>query len=195
MHRFKNETLFKLRHNETNKDSKILAIFDHVANILIEEDLDSSSEEKLKEKIRIFCSNVTIKWQNAHRNFNNFKSKHSNWLHVETVSDHLDTDADIVLPPKSSRSGRPRLSYEEKSLRSKRGEVAHLSKETQQHDPKLIVHAASISARQKGDNDLAAVLKEVNRSPSRPSKNKEDAFYFKKGPSCIHSRGRLGVYF
>ena len=104
MHRFKNETLCELWHNETNKDSEILAIFDHVANILIEEDLDSSWEEKLKEKIRIFCSNVTIKWQNAHRNFNNFKSKHSNWLQVETVFDHLK--------------------------RSKRGEAAHLSKET-----------------------------------------------------------------
>ena len=80
MYRFKNETLFELWHNETNKDSKILAIFDHVANILMEGDLDSSSEEILKEKIRIFCSNVTIKWQNAHRNFNNSKSKYSNWL-------------------------------------------------------------------------------------------------------------------
>ena len=101
MLQFKNETLFELWHNETNKDSKILAIFDHVANILIEGDFDSSWEEKLKEKICIFCSNMTIKWQNAHRNFNKFKSKHSNWLQVETVFDHLDTDADIVLPPKS----------------------------------------------------------------------------------------------
>ena len=146
MHRFKNETLLDLWHNETNKDSKILAIFDHVGNILIEEDLDSSWEEKLKEKIHIFCSNVTIKWQNAHRNFSNFKSKHSNWLQVETVFDHLDTNADIVLPPISATSGRPRLSYEEKSLRLKRGEAARLSKETQQHDSKLIVHAASVSA-------------------------------------------------
>ena len=73
MHRFKNETLFELWHNETNKDSKILAIFDHVANILKEEDLDLSWEEKLKKKIRIFCRNMTIKWQNAQRNFNNFQ--------------------------------------------------------------------------------------------------------------------------
>ena len=106
-----------------------------------------SWEEKLEEKIRMFCSNVTIKWQNAHRNFNNFISKHSNWSQVETVFDHLDTDADIVF--KSSTSGRPRLFYEEKFLRSKRGEAAHLLKETQQHDPKFIMHAASISARQK----------------------------------------------
>ena len=195
MHRFKNETLFELRHNEISKDSKILAIFDHVANILKEKNLDSSWEGKLKEKIRIFCSDLTIKWRNAHRNLNNFKSNQSNWLQVETVFDHLDTDADIVLPAEPSTSGRPRLSNEEKSLRSKRREAAHLSKETQQHDPKLIVHAASISARQKGDNVLAAVLKEVNRSPSRPSKKKEDAFYLKKGVGCIHSRGNLGVYF
>ena len=95
--------------------------------------------------------------------------EHSIWLQVETVFDHLNTDADIVLPPKSSTSGCPCLSYEEKSFGSKRGNAAHLSKKTQQHDPKLIVHAASISARQKGDNDIAAVLKEVNRSPSSPS--------------------------
>ena len=140
---------------------------------------------------------MTIKWQNAHRNFNNFKSKHSNWLQVETVFDHLNTDADNVLPPESSTSGRPRLSYEEKLLRLKRKEAAHLSKETQQHDPKLIEHAASMSARQKGDNDLAAVLKEVNKSPSRSSQIRKDkgAFYFKKGAGCIHSRRSLGVYF
>ena len=182
MHRFKNETLFELWHNEASKDSKILAIFDHVANILIEEDLDSSWEEKLKEKIRISCSNVIIKWQNADRNFNNFKSKHSNWLQIETVFDHLDKDAYIVLPPKSSTSGRPRLSYEEKSLRWKRREAAHLSKETQQHDTKLIVHSASMSAHQKGDNYLAAVLKEVNRSPSRPFKIRKMLFTLKKEP-------------
>ena len=116
MQRFKNETSFKLWHNETNKDSKILAIFDHVAIILIEEDLDSSWEEKLKEKIRIFCSNVTIKWQNALETLKNFESKYLNWLQVETVFDHLEKDADIVLPPKSLTSGCPRLSYEEKSL-------------------------------------------------------------------------------
>ena len=87
----------------------------------------------------------------------------------------------IVLPPKSSTSGRPRLSYEEKSLRSKRGEAAHLLKENQQHDPKLIVHAASISAPQKGDNGLAAFLK-VNRSPSRPSKIRKMLFSSKKEP-------------
>ena len=63
---------------------------------------------------------MTIKWQNAYRNFNNFKSKHLNWLQVETAFDHLDTDTDIVLPAKSSTSGCPRLSYEKKSLRLKR---------------------------------------------------------------------------
>ena len=122
---------------------------------------------------------MTIKWQNAHINFNNFKSKHSNWLLVETVFNHLNTDADFVLPPESSTSSRPRLSYEEKLLRSKRREAAHLSKETQQHDPKLIVHAASMIAP-KGDNYLAAVLKEVNRSPSRPSKKRKILFTSKK---------------
>ena len=54
MHRFKNETLFELWHNETNKGSKILAIFDHVANIFKEEILDTFWGEKLKERIPIF---------------------------------------------------------------------------------------------------------------------------------------------
>ena len=46
--------------------------------------------------------------------------------------------------------------------------------------------AASISARQKGDNDLAAVLKEISRSPSRspsrPSKIRKMLFTLKKEP-------------
>ena len=42
------------------------------------------------------------------------------------------------------------------------------------------MHAASISAPQKGDNDLAAVLKEVSRSPSHPSKIKKMLFTSKK---------------
>ena len=65
-------------------------------------------------------------------------------------------------------------------MQSKRGEAGHLSKETQQHDPKLIVHAASISACPKGDNDLAAVLKEVNRSPSHAFKIRKMLFTSQK---------------
>ena len=138
---------------------------------------------------------MTIKWQNAHKNFNNFKSKHSNWLQVKFVFDHLDRDADIVLPPKPSTSGRPRLSYEEKSLGLKRGEAAHLSKETQQHDTKLIVHAASITARQKGDNNLAEVLIEVSRSPSRSSKIRKMLFTSKKEPVAYTAEEALEFIF
>ena len=78
---------------------------------------------------------------------------------------------------------------------SKRGDAAHLSKETQQHDPKLVVHAASISARQKGDNDLAAVLKEVSRSPSRPSKIRKMLFTSKKEPVAYIAEEALEFIF
>ena len=138
---------------------------------------------------------MTIQWQNAHRNFNSFKSKHSNRLQVETVFDHLNTDADIVLPPKLLTSGRLRHSYEKKSLRSKRRGAAHLSKETQQHDPKLIVHAASMSAWQKRDNDLAAVLKEVNRSPSSPFKIRKMLFTTKNEPVAYTAEEALEFSF
>ena len=100
-------------------------------NIIKEKDLDSSWQE------------------NAHRNFNNFKSKHSNWLQVETVFDHLDTGDDIVLQAEPLTFGCPHFSYKEKSLRSKRREAAQLSKETQQLDPKLIMHTAIMSVRIK----------------------------------------------
>ena len=80
-------------------------------------------------------------------------------------------------------------------MRSKRGEEAHLFKETQQHDPKLIVHAASISVRQKGDNDLAAVLKEVNRSPSGPSKIRKMHFTSKKEPVAYTEEEALEFIF
>ena len=42
------------------------------------------------------------------------------------------------------------------------------------------MHAASISASQKGVNDLAAVLKEANRSPSRHPKIRKMFFISKK---------------
>ena len=107
----------------------------------------------------------------------------------------MNTDTDNVLPPESSTSGCPRLSYEEKLLRSKRKEAAHLSKETQQHDPKLILHAANMSTRQKGDNDLAAVLKEVNRSPSPPSKIRKMLFTSKKEPVAYTAEEALEFIF
>ena len=70
-----------------------------------------------------------------------------------------------------------------------------MSKETQQHDPKLIVHAESMSARQKGDNDLAAILKEVNRSTSRPSKIRKMFFTSKKEPVAYTAEEALEFIF
>ncbi|KAF2903590.1 hypothetical protein ILUMI_02597 [Ignelater luminosus] len=65
--------------------------------------------------------------------------------------------------------GRPTLPYEKKSIRSQRKDPAKLSSENQQQTG-LIMKAAGIAARATGQSDLAAVLKEVSKSPTRPSK-------------------------
>lgn len=173
MRRFKNQELFNLWHKESSKNDKCSAIFDHVVRILKQEVRTSlSNEEELQEKIRVFCSNVSLKWQNVHRNINNFNAKYDNWLQSQTTFEILTsgTNTDITTLEEPSTSGRPRLSYAEKSLRSKRREAGQLLKDIEDRDPAFIVQAASMSARQKGQTDLAAILKEVNKSPNRPSK-------------------------
>ncbi|KAF2902267.1 hypothetical protein ILUMI_03920 [Ignelater luminosus] len=65
--------------------------------------------------------------------------------------------------------GRPTLPYEKKSTRSQQRDAAKLSSENQQQTG-LIMKAAGIVARATEQSDLAAVLKEVSKSPTRPSK-------------------------
>lgn len=122
----------------------------------------------LKEKVRLFCNRVLTKWKDASRTETYFKSKYAAWLRTEIL---FETPSEEPNPShKASGSGRPSLSYEQKSLRSRRREASQFSKENEDCNVAVMIDAASMAARKQKQTDLASVLKEVNRSPTRPTK-------------------------
>lgn len=69
----------------------------------------------------------------------------------------------------ASNGGRPSMSFREKSLWSQRREAATLSGKYQ-HDPLRILMAGKRAARQSKEKDLRAILVEVLKTPTRPTK-------------------------
>lgn len=82
-----------------------------------------------------------------------------------------NTNALVKAKAENLSMGRPRLAFENKSLRSQQRDAFGLSKKYQ-HNPNLMVKAACIAARHSGQKDLSVVLKEAAVSPSRPAKMK-----------------------
>ena len=69
----------------------------------------------------------------------------------------------------TAKPGRPQLAFEKKGTRAKQIQVARVSDEMQ-HDSSMMAAAAGYAAKKTGKRDLAFMLCEMIRSPSRPSK-------------------------
>lgn len=135
---------------------------------------DSAS---LKERVRTFCKNMSLRWHKAHRIISTFYKQNKTWLPLI-----------FILPTKlcsptfaSSSMGRPRKDFPEKSERSKRRDAENLSK-SHRHETELLVRAAAVSAHRQKNTDMAVVLKETIASPTRPSKIRKITFSSDKTP-------------
>ncbi|KAF2878668.1 hypothetical protein ILUMI_27505 [Ignelater luminosus] len=85
---------------------------------------------------------------------------------------------------------RPTLPYQTKSTRSQRRDAAKLSSENQQQTG-LIMKAVGIAARATETSDLAAELKEVFKSPTRPPKIRKTLLNSEKFPISFNAEKAL----
>lgn len=161
MHRFTKEELFNLWLQGDEKEATCQLLFDYVKT-RISKDIDMPNEQQIYEKLRRLCRTFSDKWSKASRHEDRFRQKFSMWLNESFL-------IEIDEPTPSTSSGRPSLSFAEKSSRSQRREASLLAKEHEQEST-LMLHAAGMAARKEGKRDLAAVVKEISRTPNRPKK-------------------------
>lgn len=160
MHRFKINELFEIWVQSSDKSDKITAVFDYIKR-KFRENINPSEEQKIREKVRRLCRNFNDRWCTVSRHKDRFENRYSSWLKEHFI-------VEIGEPTPSTSSGRPRLSFSEKTPRSQRREASQLAHEVD-NSSALIIQAAEIVARKEKKTDLVAVLQEINRSPTRPA--------------------------
>lgn len=134
---------------------------------MTETDISEDYIKSVEERVRIFCCNLSIKWNNSHRIQKQFKSKYNKWLGENFVVQKYKANIESST---SKRCGRPCLPYQEKSTRSQRREASELTKKIMEEDLDLVMHVTTIAARKRGSRDLAIVINETMKTPNRPSK-------------------------
>lgn len=134
------------------------------------EDINPNELTCLKANLSTLRTKRNIKLKEVCRIKAKFEKKNSIWLDSEfTVPSLQITDKNQQNSSTHVRPGRPSLSYEEKSDRSKRRDSANISKNLG-NDPQRILQACRHAAKTSGDKDLFKVISEISKSPERPKK-------------------------
>lgn len=107
----------------------------------------------LKSKFSHFKSEMKRRWLKAHRVEKNFLKQNSSWL-----------EGTFEIPITKQRQGRPSISFEDSSERSKRRKTEDVRSSV---DEEVIVHAAAVVLQKSGKRDASKVLKDITNSPTR----------------------------
>ncbi|KAK4875880.1 hypothetical protein RN001_012302 [Aquatica leii] len=99
MHRFKNEELFKLWHQQNDINGKQTAICSYICTA-IGENIYNKNNCNIQE-VRKFCSNVATRWQNVSRSHNFFLTKYDHWLEVLNLLKELNIPIMTNLSPEN----------------------------------------------------------------------------------------------
>lgn len=79
MHSFKNEDLFQLWIQSTEKHDKVIAIYNYIKENTGGR-VNSSNEDKIKQQILRLCRNFENRWSQANRHKDYFNKTNSSWL-------------------------------------------------------------------------------------------------------------------
>ncbi|XP_075149012.1 uncharacterized protein LOC142222645, partial [Haematobia irritans] len=151
--RFKNSEIFEFwLGNNRNVVNYIKGKIPH--------DLHTKLSTLICTKARSLSNFIKIKWEKQSRNEQAFRKYNEEWLNLDTV---------FVIPKVSNATGRPKTTYVNSRERNKRRLASELASQ-QGGNAQLLVHAASISAKNSNETDLKFVLHQVAMSPNRPSK-------------------------
>lgn len=132
-------------------------------------DVRSEDLYQLKVSVSSLRTKRNSRFNAASRKMDKFESKNSEWLDSEFHIPNLLLKNDMENSASTSRPGRHSLEFKKKSDRSQRREAAIISAQNE-HDSSKILMACCHAARKSGEKDLHAVLKDINKTPDRPSK-------------------------
>ena len=151
-----------IRQNSVDNPDLTIIIFKF---ILDEKDISTKVKEESEleslKTIRLFVKDLRKNLKLCGRNYEKLMIKKKEWLNTNIT---LDLSYDRYVP--TPGPGRPCVSFDESSDRSKRRKVSELSR----LDSKLL---AASAAKSSSDPCFSYIMKESISSPSRPSKIKK----------------------
>lgn len=146
---------------ELNKEQGLDAARDYIflkLNVNIA-DVTDDALKRLRVALASLKTKNKVRFNAARRIKNRYELKNSAWLDSKFEIPKLTTD--LSLKNKITKLGRPTLSFNEKSNRSKRREAAEIST---QHDNNVekIIMAGRYAAKHSGDNDMHYILTKLS---------------------------------
>lgn len=128
---------------------------------------------KVKLAVRRLTYSINERWIKAKRSKKYFEDSNKIWLSgvFDLPSENvIKIPEDLGIQPSTSNFGRPRSDFSGKSEKGKRLEVSALVSGC---SPEKLVFAAGVSLYKSGKRDAAAILKNINESPTRATKIKK----------------------
>lgn len=129
--------------------------------------------DKVKLAVRRLTYSINERWIKAKRSKKHFEDSNKIWLDglfCLPSENTLKIPEDLGIQPSTSNFGRPRSDFLAKSEKGKRLEVSALVGEC---SPEKLAFAAGVSLYKSGKRDAAAILKNINESPTRATKIKK----------------------
>ncbi|XP_050308009.1 uncharacterized protein LOC126744581 isoform X1 [Anthonomus grandis grandis] len=115
----------------SNQNDKEKNIFLKIKSILnLDEDICSETESHLIDQSHLFCIKMKDLWQKSHRTRSQLEKNHSQWLSGSITVDITEVNQGLSLSHVEERNlvGRPRKSFEDSSLKTKKRRVEPLLK-------------------------------------------------------------------
>lgn len=128
---------------EADKLNRKVAVFNEICSRLNLTDFNNEVEEKLMSCSKIYCLNLTRKWEEASRNRQRFNQRYKDWINSKLWIPERLTAATAVVPdnaeqPQPNRGpGRPRKSFDECSVKTKKRRVAEFAAGRTSHELKF----------------------------------------------------------
>lgn len=123
------------------------------------EDAHPTGLQHLKAALSTLRTKRNKKLEVVRRIKEKFEKKNSGWLDSEFIVPNIKSINHNQEYSSNSKPGRPSLSFEKKSDRSKRREAAKISLD---HNPQKILQVCRYAARYSGDKNLYSVINTIS---------------------------------
>lgn len=167
------KNLFEIWISEPEKSNKNLKMMSYVLNRFNVEGLKAEVEDVIMEKIVKFGYKLGQKWKECRRTRARFINNNKEWLESNMVFPELESYLQqMESQPSTSRGpGRPPISFETSSEKSKRRKIQPLLEKNTHAE---LIYATQATLHSAGKRDAAQMLKEmVTTSPKRATHIKQ----------------------
>lgn len=157
-----------------NKNDRVAKLSDYLSKKFNLSNLSQRSLAKLNNSVKLFSLKMLQKWNESSRKQEVFLRNNEQWLSTGCFIfkvEHFHDEFDEPQPSTSTGAGRPKLEFEDASVKTKRRRLHEL---LGSHATSELTFAAEMSVRASGQRDAANLIKEVTTtSPKRATRIKQ----------------------